>query len=126
MPNRPPFVAVVDDDPKMCIALSRLLRARGFRVVYFTNGTDFISANPANSFDCVLLDLHMPVISGFDVMAELAKRSSHPPVVAITAQDAHGNAQRLRSLGIAEYLLKPVDQGVLLAAIERATQATEP
>lgn len=121
--NRPPRnVAVLDDEPEMRTALSRLLRARGFSVVPYASGAEFL-AQDGDDFDCVVLDLHMPGLSGFDVLGEIGERASHPPVVVITGHDEPGNCDRVQSLGASDYLLKPVDQSTLLAAIDRATCA---
>lgn len=121
--NRPSRnVAVLDDESEMRTALSRLLRARGFSVVPYASGAEFL-AEDADVFDCVVLDLHMPGLSGFDVLGEMGERASHPPVVVITGHDEPGNCERVQSLGASDYLLKPVDQSTLLAAIDRATCA---
>ncbi len=125
MPHRP-VIAVIDDESEMRIALSRLLRVRGFRVVPFAGGAEFFAAADDCSFDCVVLDLHMPAMSGFDVLGEIAAHRPHPPVVVLTGHDEPGHLERVRALGAAEYLLKPVDQAVLLAAIERAMRSAEP
>lgn len=121
-----PIVAVLDDEAEMRTALSRPLRARGFRVALFASGEEYFAAADRGRFDCVVLDLHMPGMTGFDVLAGLAARKPRPPVVVITGHDAPGNPDRVRALGAAEYLLKPVDQSALLDAIARATHSGEP
>ena len=122
MNRTPGNIAVLDDEAEMRTALSRLLRARGFRVVPYASGAEFL-AEDAVAFDCVVLDLHMPGLSGFDVLGEIGERASQPPVVVITGHDEPGNCERVQSLGASDYLLKPVDQSTLLAAIDRATCA---
>jgi two-component system response regulator FixJ len=126
MPDRPPNVAVLDDEAEMRTALSRLLRARGFRVTPFVGGEEFLAATEIGSFDCIVLDLHMPGLSGFDVLSELAMRRPYPPVVVVTGHDVPGTRDRVQALGALEYLLKPVDQADLLAAIQRALHPHEP
>lgn len=123
MPDRPTTVAVLDDEDEMRTALTRLLRARGFSVTTFASGAEFIAASESSGFDCVVVDLQMPGLSGFGVLSELMRRPLRPAVVAITAHDVPGNRARVLALGAEEYLLKPVDQAVLLAAIQRALQA---
>ena len=81
-----------------------------------------ISSLPLGShpLDCLLLDLHMPGINGFDVLEAFRSRQIPVPVIVITAHDEPGTAERVRALGAAAYLKKPVDRDTLLAAIEGA------
>jgi len=71
-------------------------------------------------FDCVVLDLHMPGISGFDVQAALAATHAGVPVVVITGHDTPQSRQRALQLGAKAYLCKPVDDDTLLPAIVAA------
>jgi len=118
MPENPPVIAIVDDEPRMRAALSRLLRARGYGVVSFEDGAALFDAPNVQAFGCILLDLHMPGINGFAVLETLAGRATHPPVIVITGHDQPGNAERLERLGARAYLTKPVDEVPLLHAIE--------
>ncbi len=126
MTGRSRVVAVLDDEAEMRTALSRLLRARGFRVVTLASGAEFLAAVEEGGFDCVVLDLHMPVMSGFDVLGALAARETRLPIVVLTGADEPGQLDRVRALGASEYLLKPVDQAILLAAIKRVLPARGP
>ncbi|MCW5558327.1 MAG: response regulator [Verrucomicrobiae bacterium] len=126
MNGRSRVIAVLDDEPEMLKALSRLLSARGFRVVLFSSGAELLAAPDGAGFDCLIVDLHMPAMSGFDVLGAIAARKTHPPVVVLTGHDDPGHPDGVRALGAAEYLLKPVDQAVLLAAIERVLRPAEP
>lgn len=105
----------------MRTALSRLLRAHGFEVVSFSAGADFLHEQDTGAYDCVVLDLHMPGLSGFDLLAQAGLRPMQPPFVVITGHDEPGNAARAQALGAADYLLKPVDRVTLISAIDRAT-----
>jgi response regulator NasT len=67
--------------------------------------------------NCVLLDLHMPGLNGFDVLGRIARRV---PVLVITGHDQPGNAERVRASGALGYFLKPVNESQLLAAIHAA------
>jgi FixJ family two-component response regulator len=118
MPENPPVIAIVDDEPRMRAALSRLLRARGYGVVSFEDGAALFDAPNIQAFGCILLDLHMPGINGFAVLETLAGRATHPPVIVITGHDQPGNAERLERLGARAYLTKPVDEVPLLHAIK--------
>jgi len=109
---------VLDDELQFCKALARLLKTHSFDVVTFTNGEQFLAACAARSPDCLLLDLHMPGLNGFEVLERLAKQ--RVPVLVITGHDQPGNAERVRNLGSSGYFLKPVNESQLLAAIADA------
>ena len=86
--DKPIVIAVLDDEVKMCTALGRLLRGYGYEVALFGSGEVFLAAE--RPFDCVLLDLNMPGISGSDVMKALVRNETHPPVIVITGCDEPG------------------------------------
>jgi DNA-binding response OmpR family regulator len=121
-PTRP-LIAVLDDEPQFCKALSRLLKTHGFEVITFLLGEEFLAACESRLPDCLLLDLHMPDLNGFEVLERIAAR--HVPVLVITGHDQRGNAERVRALGAADYFLKPVNEPQLLDAI-RATLGDSP
>jgi two-component system response regulator FixJ len=114
------LVAVLDDEPKFCQALARLLKSHGFDVVTFTQGGDFFSAFASRRPDCLLLDLHMPGSSGFEVLERLAVQNVPLPVIVLTGHDQPGNDARVRELGGVDYLLKPLNESQLLSAIGKA------
>ena len=125
MPISKPVVAVLDDEPELRKALRRLLTGRGFIVEEYANGNDLIAAIGSRPADCVLLDLHMPEVNGFDVLETFQSGHNHTPVIVITAHDEAGTAERVRSLGACGYLKKPVDRDALLAAINRVIIPSE-
>ena len=102
-------------------ALRRLLGSRGFRVEEYACAEDLFADLDSHTVDCLLLDLHMPGINGFDVLGTFQVRHILVPIIVITAHDEPGTADRVRALGASAYLKKPVDRDALLAAIEAAT-----
>ena len=110
-------IAVVDDEPQVRRALGRLLGSHGHAVELFADGRSLLEAFALRRFDCVVLDLHMPELSGFQLLQEISKESPHPAVILITGKDEPGNDALARSLGAAAYLKKPVDADHLLAAL---------
>jgi DNA-binding response OmpR family regulator len=112
------IVAVLDDEPEMLKALRRLLTGFGFYVEAFASGKDFLAVVDSRPLDCLLLDLHMTEVNGFDVLAAFRSRHIRVPVIVITAHDEPGTEQRVRALGASAYLKKPVDRDTLLAAIK--------
>ncbi len=117
----PSVIAVLDDEPEMRKALRRLLTSCGFRVEEYACGEELLAVVSSHPPDYLLLDLHMPGVSGFDVLEAILTRRIPLPVIVITAHDEPGTAEHVRSLGAAAYLKKPVDKATLFAAIETAT-----
>ena len=120
MPGEAPLLALVDDDEDVRVALTRLVASAGFAVETFGCGADFLKSVDDHEPACVVLDLHMPVISGFDIQAALARGHARVPVIVITGHDTPENKSRALRLGATSYLCKPVDDEALLAAIDRA------
>jgi FixJ family two-component response regulator len=122
-------IAVVDDDPGVLRAMRRLLRSANFEVEAYSSGTEFLKAERDAELDCVVLDLHMPQTTGFDVQARLSERGATVPVIIITGDDTPETRARSLSLGAKRYLCKPIDEATLLAAIDSVTgtlRGTEP
>jgi len=115
-------VAVVDDDPGVLRALRRLLRSANFEVEAYSSGSEFLMADSGSGLDCVVLDLHMPQTTGFDVQTRLSQRGSTVPVVIITGDDTPETRARSLSLGAKCYLCKPIDEAALLAAIDSVSE----
>ena len=118
-------VAVLDDEAKFRQAQTRLLKTHGLKVETFETGNVLLAALARERFGCVLLDLHMPGMTGFDVLAELATHERRTPVIVITGHDEPENALRVRAFGATEYLIKPVDESRLLAAISSVLACPE-
>jgi len=119
-------IAVLDDEVQMRRALRRLLGSHGYEVEEFAGGGEFLASEPAGRFDCLLLDLHMPGLDGFEVLRALSRLPAPPPVIVITGQDQPGTAARTAALGASGYLLKPIREASLLEAIHRCAKGTAP
>jgi len=121
MPARGLLIAVIDDDAAVRTALRRLLLSAGFQVDEYADGAAFLEALPARDPSCVVLDLHLPVLTGFEVQERLAAQSAHLPVILITGHDSDATRDRALAIGASAYLRKPVDGQVLFDAIAVAT-----
>ena len=115
------LVAVVDDEPAVRCALERLLSSVGMRVEPYESGAAFLASLDDHQPDCVVLDLHMPGLSGFDVQQAVAHREHAVPIVVITGHDTPTARARAIGAGASSYLCKPVDDEALLSAIVGAT-----
>ena len=114
------FVAVVDDDEAVRRALSRLIRSLGFEAEEFASGEDFLANVATRTPDCVVLDLHMPKVGGFEVQARIAESRLHIPVIVITGHDSPETRARALGAGASAYLCKPLDGQALKEAIRSA------
>lgn len=108
----------------MCIALRRLLCPRGYEVLTFSTGEELLAGCGKQAVDCIILDLHMPGMSGFDVIERLSRQDTFPPVIVITGHDQRGNAERLLEMGASAYFTKPVDGKPLLETLSGLVKAT--
>jgi FixJ family two-component response regulator len=113
-----PLIAVVDDEEPVRKALKRLLRAAGLDAEGYASGQDFFAAD--RRADCVVLDLHMPVMSGLQILRRIRQTTKRLPVVVITAHDQAETREECIAAGAAAYLRKPLDERLLLNAISAA------
>ena len=115
-----PLIAVIDDEEPVRKAIGRLLQSVGMAVETFGGGGDFLAALSTCRPDCAVLDLHMPDLSGFDVLRRLAETVARPPVIVITGHDTPDAEEKSLQGGAVAYLRKPVNQRLLLEAIAAA------
>ena len=117
------LIAVVDDDESVRKALVRLLRSADFDAIAFESARSFIERFEEDSFDCVVLDLQMPDMSGLDLQRYLRMvyLDRHLPVVVITAHDDPATRDQCLGAGAAAYLRKPIEGSALLEEIGRLT-----
>ena len=113
-------IAIVDDEDSVRKAIQRLLRSAGMDVQPFASGAEFLDAVLGNPPECLVLDLHMPGVNGFDVQEWLAGTTIRLPMVVITGHDTPESRTRAMAGGADLYLIKPVDDRVLLDAIAAA------
>lgn len=117
-------IAVIDDDPSLRKGLSRLLRSAGFSVSTFASGEDFLGAADPALFDCLVIDVHLGGITGFELLRRLDPARGFG-VVIITAHDEAAIHEALQAAGSPPCLSKPFDPEELLAAIFRTLDRPE-
>ena len=115
-----PLIALVDDDEAIRKALKRLLRSAGLEAVAFASGADFLDSLPNLRPNCLVLDLHMPTMSGFQLLARLGESGHQLPVLILTGHDSDETRDRALSWRPVAYLRKPVNDQTLLDAIQLA------
>ena len=121
------LIALVDDEEPVRKALMRLMRSAGLTVVTFGSGAEFLNSLETRLPDCVVLDLHMPHMDGFNVQAHLARKCAALPVIIVTGHGDVSKSVQAMKQGAFDFLSKPVKDKDLLtavrAAIERDTVA---
>jgi FixJ family two-component response regulator len=115
-----PTVFVVDDDASVRTSLARLLRASGFEVEAFESGEAFVTRGAFAGTGCVILDLRMPGGSGTDLQQRIQDGHGELPVIFLSGHGEVPDSVRAMKQGAVDFLTKPVDADVLLAAITAA------
>ena len=110
-----PVIAIVDDDQSLRRSLLRVVESAGYKAEAFAGGREFLEWLPSNRVACLVLDVHMSEMSGFDVRDRMAV-----PIIFITAHDDVATRVRLEQSGAAGHLRKPFDAATLLEAIRTA------
>jgi DNA-binding NtrC family response regulator len=116
-------VLVVDDDRSIRRTLEKFLQSEGMEVATAADGREAMAA--VRGADLVLLDLGLPHVDGFGVLAHIAELSQPPPVVVITARDDMQSTVRAVQLGAYDYLVKPLDVDRLRLIVRRAVESRE-
>jgi len=115
-----PLIAVVDDEPPVRTMLRRALRLADYEVATFAGGEEFLAALPMLQPACVILDIRMPVLSGFDVERRMREMNLRPPLILITASDDAAIDRSAAAAGAICLLRKPFSTDALLAAVREA------
>ena len=110
----------MDDDPSVRRALQRVVEAGGYTARTFASAHAFLDALPRDRVGCLVLDIYLGGMSGFDLLGQLRADGMRFPVILITAHDDASTRARIAQSGAAGHLLKPFDGPVLLDAIGRA------
>ena len=117
MPIQEYTVAIIEDEASFRRAIGRLLRASGFKAHAFASAEDFLASAGYASHACLVLDIHLPGMSGFDLLDHLAACRRPLPAVLITGQDHSDLRDRASRIPNCVYLRKPFLRSVLLDAL---------
>jgi FixJ family two-component response regulator len=116
------MIFIIDDDQSVLRALLLLLRSAGFDARAFSSAAEFLKQPQITESDCIILDLSMPGMNGFDLMEILTSRGINAKMIVITAYDDAQNRERARKMKAAAFLTKPVDDQALIDTIRWAAQ----
>jgi two-component system response regulator FixJ len=121
--NTPPLIHIVDDDPAVVRALTRLLRSWGMQVRAFASGGEFLSAQErSQDADCSVIDVQMPGMTGLEVQAYLNNAGLDVPVIFMTAHETEGLEEQALRAGAIGFLRKPFTDDALVGLIRCAMQ----
>lgn len=113
------MISIVDDDEGVRDSLGALLKAAGHASRGFTSCEAFLAAGE-NDPECLILDIHLPGMSGLDLLEALRRRGDDRPVIVVTAQPAPAAITRARAAGALGVLAKPFNAPELLSLIRSA------
>ncbi|UIJ46315.1 response regulator [Sphingomonas cannabina] len=114
------IVYVIDDDDSARHSLEFLLDCARIRVRSFVSADAFLAASPPLAGACVVTDVRMPGRSGVELVEELRRRGAAVPVIVITGHADVPLAIQAMKAGVADFIEKPFDDAVMLAAIRNA------
>jgi FixJ family two-component response regulator len=118
----PRHVSIVDDDASIREALKSLMRSVRFGVDAYGSAEEFLASERVNDTACLILDVYLPGMNGFELQNHLKAEGSTIPIVFITAHSDEASRQRALKGGAIDFLSKPVRREVLLKAIQSAAE----
>jgi len=120
MSNTPIRVAIVDDEPSVRRALARLLSASSFDAKTYGSAEEFIESIHGGIPECLVVDIHMPELTGLDLQRYLARAGVKIPTIVITAFNDVETREQCAAIGATAFLTKPLHGPTLIDAIRKA------
>ena len=118
--SRTPVVSIVDDDDSVRAAMSSLVRSLGYEACLFASAEAFLASPCLDDTSCLIADIQMPGMSGFDLKKLLDARGSAIPVIMITARAGVDLEVKAAASGALCLLRKPFETDALIDCLERA------
>lgn len=119
------IVYLLDDEPEMVKALTRLLRAKKFEVRGFSSVRAFLDAYRPEPNACLVLDVSMPELDGLELQRRLTNQGIAIPVIFLTGHGDIPMTVRAMKAGAADFLAKPVDAAALIGAVRSALETAQ-
>jgi FixJ family two-component response regulator len=122
MIEKDPLVFIIDDDASVRRSVERLFKSVGLKVEIFASAQEFLNRERPDGPSCIVLDVRMPGLSGFDLQDTLAAVNFRVPIIFLTG---HGNiplSVRAMKAGAIDFIEKPFDDQVLLEAVQKALE----
>ncbi len=118
--SQPRHISIVDDDASIREALKSLMRSVRFSVDAYGSAEEFLASERVNDTACLILDVYLPGMNGFELQNHLKAEGRAMPIIFITAHSDEASRQRALKGGAIDFLSKPVRREVLLKAIQSA------
>ena len=118
-----PLIAVIDDDEPSRTAIKEALSVLGYFASGFASADEFFAAADEGSYDCIITDIHMPGVSGFDLKRLLTARGFAVPIIMITGRNELGLEAMAAQCGAAGLLRKPFEIDTLAGLIKAAIKS---
>jgi FixJ family two-component response regulator len=115
-----PLISIVDDDQSVVEAMVSLIQSVGYKAKGFRSAEDFLKSRQLLNTACLILDVLMPSIGGFELQRRLAARNYRIPIIFITSFDSDDVRIRAFQAGAVEFLCKPFSQESLFQAVRSA------
>ncbi len=113
-----PTVFIIDDDPSVRKGLTRIVKAAGINTESFESAGDFLSSHNCKEYGCIILDVHMPEMTGPELQEKLIEAGCSMPIIFLSAHGDVPTTARTMKKGAVDFLEKPVDQEDLMAALQ--------
>ena len=115
-------IFVIDDDAPVRKSLSFLLRSSGYKVETFASAGEFLNKAALDSIGCIILDVQMRGMTGFDLQEHLGGHDSHMPIIFMTGHGDIPMSVQAMKKGAADFLTKPFDETEVLSSVESAVE----
>lgn len=115
-------ILIIDDEKEICKSIKMILDYEEYYVDYSTGTSEGIEKLFANKFSCLLLDIQMPEMNGFEVIKKVKENNSSTPVIIISAHGSVENAIKATKLGAFDFIEKPIDRDKLLISVRNAVE----
>ena len=123
---RSPYVAIIDDDEALCSSLADLMRSKGYRTESFASADALLTSPNLALFDVMIADVHMPGMSGLDLIRKLRELNVTTPVILITALPDRQLDNEAISVGAQTLLRKPFETKTLLDCVDSSLSNERP
>src|ERR1700686_3072997 len=118
----PRHISIVDDDASIREALKSLMRSVRFSVDAYGSAEEFLASERVNDTACLILDVYLPGMNGFELQNYLKAEGRTIPIIFITAHSDEASRERALKGGAIDFLSKPVRWEVLLKVIQSAAE----
>jgi FixJ family two-component response regulator len=115
-----PLISIVDDDWSLVEATVSLVQSVGYLAEGFRSAEDFLKSSQLLKTDCLILDIRMPSVDGFELQRRLADRNCQIPIIFVTSYDSEDARIQAAKAGAAGFLCKPFNQESLFGAVRSA------